>query len=166
MRGIDVEDLTYGWEGSGPLAVEVTKPIRHVSIEFEPHGKPMYITLWRPDGSGLRVHSEAHEIAERMEIGVLRFTRFESPSGSEVMLPIDPGFNQQVDAFRLVVHESGVKAESGILLRAKSGSEITIAAAAFPFMIAVNGVVQRPHIFEPEYPMEDFERLPISVGES
>jgi hypothetical protein len=166
MRGINVENLTYGWEGPDPLAVEVTKPIRQVSIEFEPHGKPMYITLWRPDGTGLRVHSEAHEIAERMEIGVLCFTHFKSPSGSEVMLPIDPEFNQQVDAFKLVVHESGVKAESGILLKAKSGSEIIIAAAAFPFMIAVNGVVQQQHIFEPEYPMEDFERLPIRVGES
>jgi len=166
MRGIDVETLTYAWEGPGPLAVEVAKPIRQVSIEFEPHGKPMYITLWRPDGSGLRVHSEAHEISERMEIGVLRFTHFNSPAGSEEMLTIDPEFNQQVDAFKLVVHESGVKAESGILLRAKSGSEITIAAAAFPFMIAVNGVVQRPNIFEPEYPMEDFECLPIREGES
>lgn len=161
-----METLTYGWEGPGPLAVEVTKPIRGVSIEFEPHGKPMYITLWRPDGSGLRVHSEAHEIAQRMEIGVLRFTHLDSPSGSEMMLPINPEFNQQIDAFRLVVHESGVKAESGIVLRAKNGSEITIAAAAFPFMIAVDGVVQRPHIFEPEYPMEDFERLPIRAGES
>lgn len=148
------------------LAVEVTKPIRQVSIEFEPHGRPMYITLWRPGGSGLRVHSEVHEIAERMEIGVLRFGHFKSPSGSEAMLPIAPEFNQQVDAFKLVVHESGVTAESGILLRARNGSEISIVAAAFPFMIAVSGVVQRPHIFEPGYPMEDLERLPITTGES
>lgn len=166
MRGIDVENLTYGWEGPDPLAVEVTKPIRQVSIEFEPHGKPMYVTLWRPDGSGLRVHSEVHEIAERMEIGVLRFSHFKSPSGSEVMLPIAPEFNQQVDAFKLVAHVSGVKAESGILLRARNGIEIAIVAAAFPFMIAVDGVVQRPHIFEPEYPMEEYERLPIRIGES
>jgi len=86
------------------------KPIRNVSIEFEPPGKPMHITLWRPDGSGLR-----------MEIGVLRFSQFKSPSGSEVMLPLAPEFNQQVDAFKLVVHESGVRAESGILLRARNG---------------------------------------------
>jgi hypothetical protein len=165
MRGIDLKTLTYAWEGAGPLAVEVTKPIRQVSIEFEPHGKPMFITLWRPDGSGLRIQSEAHGIAERMEIGVLRFTHLESPSGNEVMLPINPEFNEQIDAFRLFVNESGLKAESGILLRARDGSEITIAAAAFPFMIAINGVVQRPHIFEPERPMEDFERLPIRVGE-
>ena len=92
---------------------------------------------------------------------MLRFSHFISPSGSEAMLPIAAEFNQQVDAFKLVVHESGVTAESGILLRARNGSEITIVAAAFPFMIAINGVVQRPHIFEPEYPMEDFERVPI-----
>ncbi len=159
-------DLTYRWEGLAPLAVEVAKPIRHVSIEFETHGKPMYITLWRPDGSGLRVHSEVREIAERMEIGVLCFAHFKSPSVSDVMLPIAREFDQQVDAFKLVVHESGVKAESGILLRAKNGSEIAIVAAAFPFMIAIDGVVQRPHIFEPEYPMEDFERIPIRIGES
>lgn len=158
-------NLTYGWVGADPLAVEVAKPVIRVSIEFEPHGKPMYITLWRPDGSGLRVHSEVREIAERMEVGVLCFTYRESPSDGEVTFPVDPEFDQQVDAFKLVVNESGVRAESGILLRAKSGSEITIAAAAFPFMIAVNGVVERPQIFEPEYPMEDFERLPFRVGE-
>ncbi len=54
----------------------------------------------------------------------------------------------EVDAFKLVVHESGGKAESRILLKAKSGSEITITAAAFPFMIAVNGVVGTAHIFD------------------
>lgn len=159
-------NLTYEWQGEKPLAVEVTKPIKQVSIDFEPHGKPMYITLWRPDGSGLQVHSEVREIAERMEVGVLCFTHLKSPSGDETMFSIDPEFNRQVDAFKLVVHESGVKAESGILLKVKSGSEITITAAAFPFMIAVNGVVDRPHIFEPEYPMEDFERIPIRVGDS
>lgn len=161
-----MKNLTYRWEGPDPLAVEVTKPIRQVSIEFEAHGKPMYVTLWRPDGSGLRIHSEVHEIAERMEIGVLRFSHFKSPSGSEVMLPIAPEFNQQVEALKLVVHESGVKAESGILLRARNGIEIAIVAAAFPFMLAVDGVVERPHIFEPEYPMEEYERLPINIGES
>jgi hypothetical protein len=166
MRGIEMANLTYGWEGADPLAIEVAKPIKQVSIEFEPHGKPMYITLWRPDGRGLRVHSEVREIAERMEVGVLCFTHLESSSGGETMFSIDPEFNRQVDAFKLVVHESGVRAESGILLKAKSGSEITITAAAFPFMIAVIGVVERPHIFEPEYPMEDFERLPITVGDS
>jgi hypothetical protein len=166
MRGAEMVNLTYRWEGPDPLAVEVAKPIRRVSIEFEPHGIPMYITLWRPDRSGLRVHSEAYAIAERMEVGVLHFTHFKSPSGNEVFLPINPEFNERVDAFKLVVREAGVKAESGILLKAKNGSEITIAASASPFMIAVNGVIERAHIFEPEYPMEDFERLPFRVGET
>ena len=161
-----MKDMAYKWEVPSPPAVELTKPIRQVSIEFEPHGKPMYITLWRPDGTGLRVHSEAREIAERVEIGVLCFTQFNSPSGNEVMLSIDPEFNHQNDAFKLVVHDEGVTAESGILFRAKNGSEIVIAAAAFPFMIAVKGVIEQPHIFEPEYFMEHFERLPIRVGES
>ena len=162
-----MENFKYKWELPDPLAVEVIKPIRMVSIEsFGPLDMPHLLTLWRPDGSGLRVHAEMRQISERMEIGVLSFERFNSPSGSEVMLPIASGFDQQVDAFKLVVHESGVTAESGILLRAQNGSEITIVAGAFPLTIAVDGVVQRPHIFEPEYPMKEYERLPIRIGES
>ena len=167
MRGTEMANLTYGWAGADPLSVEVIKPIRQVSIEsFGPLGMPRLLTLWRPDGSGLRVHSEMRQIAERMEIGVLCFEHFKSQSGSEAMLPISPEFDRQVDAFKLVVQESGVTAESGILLRARNGSEIAIVAGAFPLTIAVRGVVEQPHIFEPEYPIEDFERLPIRVGGS
>jgi hypothetical protein len=166
MKGPDMENLTYGWEGPNPLAVEITKPITHVSIYFDEHGRPMDITLWRADGSGLTVFSEMHDIAERMEIGVLRFEQYKSLPGSRVTLPIAPEFGQRVDAFKLSVNESGVKAESGILLRAKGGSEITIVAAAMPCFIAIKGVVEQPHIFEPEYPIENYERLPIKVEES
>jgi hypothetical protein len=162
-----MENFKYKWELPDPLAVEVTKPIRMVSIEsFGPLDMPHLLTLWRPDGSGLRVHAEMRQIAERMEIGVLCFEHLNSPSDSEVMLPIDSEFDQQVGAFKLVVHESGVTAESGILLRARNGSEIAIVAGAFPLTIAVKGVLEQPHIFEPEYPMEDFERIPIRIGES
>lgn len=158
-------DFRYKWGLANPLAAEVSKPIRGISIEsFGPLNMPHFLTLWRPDGSGLRVHAEMRQIAERMEIGVLCFEHLKSPSGSEVMLPIDSEFHQQVDAFKLVIHESGVTAESGILMRVRNGSEIAIVAGAFPFTIAVKGVVEQPHIFEPEYPMEDFERLPIRVG--
>jgi hypothetical protein len=162
MKGIEVETLTYWWEGPNPLAVEVAKPIRMVSIEsFGPLNMPHLLTLWRPDGSGLRIHAEMRQIAEKMEIGVLCFEHSKSPSGNEVMLPIAPEFDQQLDAFKLVVHESGVTAESGILLRARNGSEIAIVAGAFPLTIAVKGVVEQPHIFEHEYPVEDYECLPI-----
>lgn len=158
--------LTYGWRLLSPLAVEVTKPIRMVSIEsFGPLAMPHLLTLWRLDGSGLRVHAEMHDIAERMEIGVLCFEHLGSPSGSEVMLPIASEFDQQVDAFKLVVNESGVTAESGILLRSRNGNEIAIVAGAFPCTIAIKVVIEQPRIFEPEYPMEDYERLPIRAGQ-
>ena len=161
-----METLTYGWEGPHPLAVEITKPITHVSIYFDEHGRPMDITLWRTDGSGLTVFSEMHDIAERMEIGVLRFEQTKSLKGNRVTLPIGAEFRQRVDAFKLSVHESGVMAESGVVLRAECDSEITIVAAAMPCFIAIKGVVEQPHIFEPEYPIENYERVPLRVEES
>jgi len=160
-----VENLTFGWDGPGPLDVEMTKPIAQVSIytfgsvRMSPHS----LTLWRPDGSGLRIYSEMREVAERIEIGVLCFTHVKSPSEDEETLTIGPEFNQQNDAFKLLIHDEGVTAESGILLRARNGNEIAVLVGSFPLTIAIKGVIQRPHIFQPEYPMERLERLPIRV---
>jgi hypothetical protein len=158
-----MENLAYGWEGSHPLAVEVTKPITHVSVYFDEHSRPMDITLWRADGSGLTIFSEMHDIADRVEIGILRFEQTKSLQGNRVVLPIALEFRQRIDAFKLTVHESGVLAESGIVLRAQCNREITIVAAAMPCFIAIKGVVEQPNIFEPEYPIENYERVPIPV---
>jgi predicted membrane protein DUF2254 len=61
--------LSFGWQEQESLANELTLPIALISIECAFHGRPVYVTLWRPDGTGLLVYSDMHDSAERRELG-------------------------------------------------------------------------------------------------
>jgi hypothetical protein len=39
----------------------------------------MFVTLWRSDGTGLRLYSQMHDVAERREVGVLNFEQVSAP---------------------------------------------------------------------------------------
>ena len=71
--------LSFGWQEQESLFEELKRPITRISIEFAFHGKPVYVTLWRPDGTGLLIHSDMHDLAERREVGVLQFGRVFAP---------------------------------------------------------------------------------------
>ena len=49
--------LPFEWSESTSLATELARPLKQISVESEPHGWPMFVTLWRSDGTGLRVRS-------------------------------------------------------------------------------------------------------------
>ena len=63
---------------------------------------------------------------------------------------------------KLIIHESDTSAESGIVIKSTAGHEILIVVAAMPYSLAVRGVLKGLHIFEPEYPVDRYENVPIS----
>jgi hypothetical protein len=156
-----MNSLSFVWTGQTSLATELSKPLKEISIEFEPHGWPMFTTLWRQDGTGLRLYSQMHDIAKRKEVGVLQFEYASSPKNDETIVDIATTFSCRVTACKLVVHESGVSAESGVVLKANN-TEIVIVASSNPYFLAVSGILSVPHIFEPEYPIDRYERVPMT----
>lgn len=52
--------------------------------------------------------------------------------------------------------------ESGLILKASSDDELVIVAGAYPYSLAVLGVPPIPHIFEPEYEISPYTRVPIT----
>jgi len=103
-----------------------------------------------------------HDVAERLEVGVLNF---------EIAPPIQPGdrivdvgsaFQRDIVVSKLVINESGTSAESGLILKATNGDELVIVAGAYPYSLAVLGLPPMPHIFEPEYEIDRYTRIPIS----
>jgi hypothetical protein len=154
--------LSFVWTGQTSLATELGKPLKEISVEFEPHGWPMFATLWRQDGTGLRLFSQMHDVAERREVGVLQFEYVSSPKNNESSVDIAATFNCRITPYKLVVHESGVSAESGVVLTANDGTEIVIVASSNPYFLAVGGILSVPHIFEPEYPIDRYKRVPIT----
>jgi hypothetical protein len=118
----------------------------------------MFVTLWRSDGTGLRTFSQMHDVAERREVGVLNFERVSAPRPDERVVDV-ASFQNEIVVSKLIIHESGTTAESGVMLKARNGDEIVMVAGAYPYSLAVLGVVSMPHIFEPEYSMDLYTRV-------
>ncbi|HET6843358.1 MAG TPA: hypothetical protein VFK06_17020 [Candidatus Angelobacter sp.] len=154
--------LTFIWAGPTPLVLELSKPIRQISVEFEPHGLPMFVTLWRKDGTGLRLSSDMRDVAERKEVGLLQFGHVSSPKVGETVVDISSAFNGPNTVFKLVIHESGASVESGVVLKASDDSEIVVVASASPYLLALSGVLPAPYTFKPEYPLDRYRRIPLT----
>lgn len=153
--------LSFVWAGLTSLVLELSKPLKHISVD-EFHGRPMFVTLWRQDGAGLRLSSKMHDVAERREVGLLQFEYASSPKDSETVVDIASAFNGPITVFKLVIHESGTSVESGIVLKARDESEIVVVAGTFPYFLALEGVLPAPYAFEPEYPLDQYSRIPLT----
>lgn len=156
-------NLHFVWSGGGALLHELCSPIDCVYVEKTLHDNLFSIVLCRSDGVGLRIQSQMHDVAERREVGVLEFSLLSSciTLGQSVRLP--SFVNGSIRIFKWVINESGVSAESGITLEARDGQQITIIAGASPYSLAVKGLPLMSFVFEPEYPLESYLRVQMTL---
>ena len=154
-------DLSFGWSELGSLAAELRRPLRQISVESE-ISRPSFVTFWQIDGTGLRVHSEMHDVAERREVGVLNFERVSAPKSEEMMTNMSPLFDDEIVVSKLLIRESGAVAESGVVLETKTGDEIVVVAGVYPYSLAIQGVSSLPYAFAPEYPLDQYLRVPFA----
>jgi hypothetical protein len=101
-----------------------------------------------------------HDVAERIEVGVLSFSDVLMPDDNEVFIDT-PAFLDRIEPSKLTIKESGFSAESGIVLRASNGEAIVLLAAAYPYGLAVQGLLREPYLFRPEYSLEHYISTPM-----
>lgn len=154
--------LRFNWSEPTALSAELIKPIAQISVQLDPHGRPMSTTLWRSDGTGFRIQAEMHDVAERREVGILKFSYASFPREDEKIVDVRSRFGSELVVSKLIIDESGTRAESGIAIKSTAGHEILIVVAAMPYSLAVSGVLKGPHVFEPEYPVDSYEKVPIT----
>jgi hypothetical protein len=155
--------LSFRWTGSTPLAAELSRPIKKVSLgPGITAAGPRFVTLWRSQEIGLRLYTEMHDVAERREVGVLNFEQVSAPRPDETIADVAPAFQDKIVPCKLIIHESGTSAESGVVLKASNGDEIIIVAGVYPYSLAVSGVSSMPDIFKPEYPIDRYTRVPVA----
>jgi hypothetical protein len=99
------------------------------------------------------------DIAPRIEVGILNFQIVSGPVSGKNLIDLTGRFADGLNVTKLSIEESGVLAESGILLSCKD--EIAIVAGAFPLTLAVRGLEFGSWVFDPEYPWDDYERSDI-----
>ena len=142
------------------LGSELAKPITRLSMEST-NGRLVHITLWRPDKTGLLVHSEMHDVAERREVGILQFGRVYEIEPQESVIEVPAAFSEHLSVKKLVIRESGVDCESGVVFLAHSGEEIIILAGVAIYSLAVHGVTWPGYTFQPEYSLEQYSRIEL-----
>jgi hypothetical protein len=139
--------------------VGLAKGITRISIRTAAHGRPIAVTLWQSEAVGTRIESVMHDLAERIEVGVLVATRVSAPFADEVFVDAPSAFNEDMMLTKLFIEVETKRLESGVVLRGRDGCEIVIVAGAFPYSLAVLGIGEAPHRFEPEYPLNSYLRL-------
>jgi len=152
--------LSFSWAEPTSLAAELARPLKQVFVEFMPHGEPITLTLWRSNNTGLRIQSEMHDVVERREVGVLSFAYNSEPPTEGKPVCVASVFERQISVSKLVIEESGTSADSGVVLEA-ANDRIVIVAGVFPYTLAVSGLFVGPFVFQPEYPMEQYLRVPL-----
>ena len=154
--------LAIEWAGPESLSAALSQAIKRISVAFYiPNSGPRFVTLWHSNGTGVRIFTEMYDIAERTEVGVLKLEPASTPEASEVNASLTSHFRGRVTAHKLVISESGTRAESGVALVNEDGDELVIVAGAYPYSLAVKGVSPLPHIFEPEYSLNRYDRVPL-----
>lgn len=156
--------IPFEWRSTCSLRAELGKPITQISLEFAiPNSGPRSLTLWRSDKTGLRLYTEMHDVAERREVGVLSFEHVSAPSAVEIFTDAAPAFQREIKLSKLIVQDSGMSAESGVVLATSTGDELVIVAGAYPYSLAVKGLnlPSMSTVFNPEYPLDQYVRVPI-----
>lgn len=132
------------------------KTVVRISIYLRQRGEPSSLTLWHSENRGIKIASNMYDINERTEVGTLVFEAAEFLSPEEVVVQEIEMFSNVMELRKLIIMESGVSIESGLVLEFSGQKTVTIVAGVSPYSIAVSGVIDTPHIFEPAYHIEDY----------
>lgn len=144
------------------IAEELKKSVSRISMQKIAGGAMVGLILWRPDGAGLCFRSKMHDIAPRVELGVLDFSKIgsEKEKGLEGfldgrVLPFDP-----LEVFVMSVETEGVIVESGVLFRFADGC-VSVFCGASPYTLVFNDSRFRVNNFNTEYQLSEYSRRKI-----
>lgn len=166
IAALDSKYLRFGFTGSRTLLEELTDPFVEVTVTLDRVRTPTKLVLWRHDDTGIAIWAEMHDVAERIEVGVLNFaatsrTEQSLPDGyweTAETFPAKP-FSGQFSISKLAVDESGYLCESGLVVTPNEGEDLFIVADAFPCHIAVLGLDGLNSNSRAEYNLSSYKRV-------
>jgi hypothetical protein len=158
-----MNNLLFSWQENGSLAEQLARGMESISISLISNEKLIAITLWHGDGSGLRIRSKMHNIAERFEVGVLEFSTIPVSTYDEIKVILPGSFRGDLKLKKMIIVDSGIIAEAGVLFEGSDMAEIVVVAGADPYTLAVRlpPLVAAPSLpaFQPEYPIALYKRV-------
>ncbi|AJC21061.1 hypothetical protein [Pandoraea pulmonicola] len=153
--------LNFALYQIGALGDEFDKGFKDISFEFASHGKPVSVTLWHADATGIEVTCKMHDTDERVEYGILEFAQVGRRAENKTFVSLDSDLSAPAFVEKLVLRDDGVICESGFMLGGRDGSVLLVVAGVYPYTLAVR-VAGYLGPFDPEFPIERYERIPMS----
>jgi hypothetical protein len=150
--------IAIEWTGSGDLGSALLKPIIGISM-LEVANRPNVVTLHFVDGTAIRVCSKMHELGPRCEVGSLVFSCSPEVTKNVVTFDLSREPLRPSKVLKLRIDESGVQIDSGVIIECEGNRRVIIVAGVYPYSLAVDGLFTRAHVFEPEYPLEKYQRI-------
>ncbi|MGH7055640.1 MAG: hypothetical protein ACREFK_14845 [Stellaceae bacterium] len=150
--------FSFKWQENDSLALQLAAGVRRLSVNTDIRDTPIAVTLWQGESTKLRIRSQMNDIAERLEVGVLEFTRIQSWGANDPSIDFSKCFEKNLKIEKLVIAEQDVMAESGIVLENPYGEQIIIVAGASPYTLAVRAPSYEK-VFQPEYPLDHYRRV-------
>ena len=149
--------LEFEWEDPCSLVVLLRSEIVGVTVmHWRDTKTPSIIFFKKLSGEIIRVQSNMHDIATRVEVGVLVFSREITELVTHDLNYIH-GMTGNNLVQKLTLIESGTKAECGIMITSRIGSRIVVLPGVAPFSLAILGIEGVESDFRPEYKLERYE---------
>jgi hypothetical protein len=140
---------------------DLARGIAAVSIRAAAHSRPIAITLWQEASIGTRIESLMHDLTDRIEVGTLSSNLVNNSFEDEKFIDIPREFSHGFSLTKLIIQVHSHSLESGIILTSRSGHELVVVAGAYPYSLAIRGLGDATHLFEPEYPLDEYQRHKI-----
>lgn len=139
----------------------ISSGLTGITIDCVSGSQIVDVILWLTSGGKVTILNRMHDVMERFEVGTLDFELDNDLVGSEKAFALPAEFNGQLAIERLVLEDPAVRAESGIVIRARNERQITIVAAAAPCILSVDVPTMGLAVAAPEYPIDTYVAHPL-----
>jgi hypothetical protein len=154
--------ISFVWHEKGSLVETLFQPFDRLSIWLDVIQRPQAVRLSHKRGTFTLVHSRAHTIASRTEVGALEFSTNETQFDNELGVDIVGSWGAVVAIDKLVMEEQEVRVESGLAFRNVRNEEIVIVSGAQPYGLAIKVPWEATlPKFSPEYSLDEYQRVPM-----
>ena len=147
----------FAFSGSASEALRlIAAGLSGISVNYVSGNQIIEVVLWLASGGQVSIVNRMQDVKDRFEVGTLEFTLSREHVISENVFKLSNQFDSNLTLERLVLEEPAVRAESGLVIRARSGARIVIIASAAPCTLSVDFPGMGIKVAASEYPIDRY----------
>jgi hypothetical protein len=158
-----MKTIPFIWREEGSLTETLSQPFDRLNVHLDMIRRPLCVWLCHRQAVATQIGSKMYDVAPRIEVGVLEFSKSGDRHDNELSLDVPEAFGVVVAIEKLIIDVEDVSAESGVAFKNARGDEIVIVAGAQPYGLAVRVPWDAPvPRVDPEYCLSEYRRIAMN----